>query len=337
MRYEIACVPDLCQSGNERCGQRECVCGNAALEERYRDTSYCDLDVRRSSYFPSGSNHAGDIKGLALSGCHIGATVSELNDEAIAEIALCACTGTRIFLDSGAFSEVDRDDIFKVVAPIADAEWRRRLGVYLLLSIELGEQLYIVAPDRVADQDETLRRLKLYRRQVGLCRVAYANVIVPIQRGRMSMRDFAASAAEALGFDDFIPGIPSKKHATPLPELAAFLEAARPQRLHLLGLGPMSPRYPAVMQAATKIVPRENVTCDSARIRQLVGWGVDGETPRALTAANAALEADGVERSTTERKYRALQRVMLDQYDEQLRDARLLGWRDPELDEEKCA
>jgi hypothetical protein len=191
-----------------------------------------------------------------------------------------------VFVDSGAFSEVRFDArAGRMVdcAPISHEEWVRRLDVYRQLAERLGSRVLLVAPDKVGDQGETLRRLARYAPQLRRLRDMGAQIIVPIQRGAVAPAAFDARCAEILGFGDFVRGIPSKKAAATVEQIAE-LSAALPAdaRVHLLGLGPFGPRYRRVMAALSR--PAELVSCDSNRIRALVGASNGpGGGPRVLT------------------------------------------------------
>ncbi|MBW2675613.1 MAG: hypothetical protein JRD89_19760, partial [Deltaproteobacteria bacterium] len=57
-------------------------------------------------YYASGSNHAGEIAGMADLGMALGITVDQINDEAIAQLREDEYRITHLFVDSGAFGEV---------------------------------------------------------------------------------------------------------------------------------------------------------------------------------------------------------------------------------------
>lgn len=73
-----------------------------------------------------------------------------------------------------------------VVALITDAEWPERLRVYLRLATALGPQSMVIVPDQIANQDETLRRLALYRDQVTEIAATGAVMRLPLQGGALS-------------------------------------------------------------------------------------------------------------------------------------------------------
>lgn len=246
-------------------------------------------------YFASGSNHPGEILGLADAGVDIGVAVHELRAggaEAIAA-AVAANPTIRVFVDSGAFSEVAFEGGVPVVArPISPTEWRWRLELYRQLAALVGEQLYVVAPDCIAHQAETLYRMSAFAAQVQAVAALGANVLVPMQRGELGPGEFWQLAVEALGvpLEQLIPAIPMKKDATSDADLALFIREVRPWAVHLLGLGPSSPRF---LDVLGQIPGDIEVMCDSVLVTSLVGRtnGRGGE-PRALTEAQDDVAAE---------------------------------------------
>ncbi len=222
-------------------------------------------------YFASGSNQPVEIAGFASIGHPVGVSAAHLSRRA--ESALCALRGSAVpvFVDSGAFSEVRfRDDGPPVVVrPMTDARWREVMALYVRLAEALGSQLYVVAPDCIGNQRETLSRLRRYRAQLRRVRQLGAHIIVPIQRGPARQAAFDRQCAQAIGFGDYVRGIPSKKKATSLAELEAFVDEARPARVHLLGMGVTNKQFAAFSHAATRY--GATLSCDSNLLKASVG------------------------------------------------------------------
>lgn len=230
-----------------------------------------------------------------------------------AELGAAKRSGAKVFVDSGAFGEVEfnaphqcsgRSQICREgrcvgqgnfpfpnaprftwvdVNPITDREWHKRLDAYERIARALGPNAFLVAPDKVGDQEETLRRLALYAGRVRRLRSMGAQIIVPLQRGRLSGAEFDRECSRLLGFSDYIRGIPSKKAAATVEEIGELSRSLPADvRIHLLGLGPFGDRYGDVIAAIDRAP--ELVFCDSVRIKALVGTknGVGGG-PRILT------------------------------------------------------
>jgi hypothetical protein len=222
-------------------------------------------------YFASGSNSPSEIRGFAAIGHPVGVSAAHLSPAGEQALHELAGRGIAVFVDSGAFSEV----VFKadgppvVVRPMTDATWASVMGLYRRLAASLGSALYVVAPDRIGDQGESLRRLRRWRSTLVELRQLGANIIVPIQRGDEPQARFDERVEGALGFDDYIRGIPSKKKATSLAELKAFVEARRPARVHLLGMGLTNRQFEAFATAARRYGAA--LTCDSNLLKASVG------------------------------------------------------------------
>jgi hypothetical protein len=224
--------------------------------------------------FWSGSNHAGEIAGLALGGQDLGVTAPDLTESAIVALEQLAGTTTRVFLDSGAFNEVEFTAAGpQVVRPISDAEWDRRLALYVRLARALGAQLFAVAPDQIGNQDATLARLAQFRGAVDAVRALGANVLVPLQGGARSLADFDAAVSEVLGCTDYVRAVPMKKGTTPTAAIVALLADRPIARLHLLGLGPSAASWDAIVDAIRAAAPAVELFADSCRLKALVGRG----------------------------------------------------------------
>lgn len=202
-----------------------------------------ELPVEPAAYFASGSNNPSEIKGLASVGQDVGVAAPHVRSSGEAELAKLAGSDVQVFVDSGAFSEVEFGPTGPtVVDPILPAEWESRLALYRRLATALGDQVWVVAPDRVGDQAVTLERLTTYVAEIRELASLGARVLVPIQKGALTQAEFAGKVDEVLGDIPWLPAIPCKKAATSEQELGAFLDA-RPatKHVHLLGLGPTNP------------------------------------------------------------------------------------------------
>ena len=225
-------------------------------------------------YFASGSSRAADIRGFSAIGHAIGVAAQEVSPASEAELVRLAGTGLQVFVDSGAFSEVAFSDKgVTVVKPITHADWQKRLALYLRLATVLGEQVYLVAPDRIGDQEETLRRLTRYAPELRVLRWLGARILVPIQKGTKTQAAFVRDVIAALGFDDFVHAIPAKKRATTLDEMRAYVREVRPRAIHFLGLGIRNTSAPAVLALCNELIPDAAVSCDSNMIAANVGRG----------------------------------------------------------------
>lgn len=238
-----------------------------------------ELPVEPTSFFASGTNRTGEIRGMAAVGQDVGVVAHEIVGRAPAEKELHALAGTdvNVFVDSGAFSEVEiTKDGIKTVDPITPARWESIFALYDRLAATLGPQAFLVAPDKIGDQDETLRRLETYKGRLAALAAKGARILVPVQKGALTQAQFAAKISELLAGIAWQPALPCKKSATTPVECAAFVrEFCAPGRhVHLLGLGPTNPKAAAYLAAF--VDSGVSVSLDACWITANVGRENDG-------------------------------------------------------------
>lgn len=186
-------------------------------------------NARLTLAFRSGMSRTKDLNAAMDNGVSVGVVAGELNLGAkLLSLPNYLVKGGAVFIDSAAFAErrtgvaPDFDDVMDVYETVADlADFR---GV-------TPDKLYVVAPDKVGDQVETLRRLTRYRDRIVNLIALGVKVIVPVQRGVMRGKDMLEAVAGLLGTRNFVAGIPSNLDALPLEEIA---ELRHPQ-FHILG------------------------------------------------------------------------------------------------------
>lgn len=229
------------------------------------------LDDYLYTYFASGANSPADMLGLIDCSMDWGCSVSELTPHWELGVQYTLDTDVLTFWDSGAFSEMDLSGSSpRVKFPITHEDWAARLDIYLWVADRLGPAAYLVAPDQVGVQLETLVRLQEFAGTMQECREQGAEIIVPHQRGELSLKDFTGVAADILGFDDFIVGFPMKKGVTRLATVVDYCESMQPEKVHLLGLGPrrrVQPKLLTCLEAIAGVSPETEVFCDSVLLR----------------------------------------------------------------------
>ena len=255
------------------------------------------LDEYGVTYFASGANHPGEILGLSSVGINPGVTVNELKAGALEAIESLAQTDVLLFVDSGAFGEISFGSQGPYVAKgkaITDSEWLRRLNVYNEIAQAIGPQAYLVAPDKVAFQQETFARQERFAGFVEYLASLGANILVPLQKGKLSLFEAYLESLNILDLPDMVASIPMKKDATKLSELVEFLQAALDYgapipRLHLLGMGPKASQARKVIEEIARTSPETEVFMDSVLITSIAGRsGGKLRGPRLLTVASDA-------------------------------------------------
>lgn len=226
--------------------------------------------------YASGTNRLADIRGAVLAGVPIGVDISKLSPAAIKEIVR---SSVPVFLDSGAFGEVAvADGKLCVVAPISIREWKRRLAKYLTVAGAFRRsathrsiaRVTAVAPDQVGSQEVTLERLCIFRSEILALHATGADILVPVQVGRLGPVEFFERARNLLGID-IVPGMPMRKSATTPAAVLQFALTTQPRRLHLLGMGITNKTAEPLIRLLQGKQPRLHISLDSNRIRAAVG------------------------------------------------------------------
>lgn len=248
-----------------------------------------DLPVEPVAYFASGCQ-CGEVTGFAEIGHDVGVVANRINRQVERELLALAGSDVQVFVDSGAFSEVAFTGTgFEVVKPITETAWQTILATYKRLAAVLGDQLHVVAPDRVGSQAVTIERLTRYAADLRELDAMGARVLVPAQKGTMSQADFYRAACAIVGVE-MVPALPCKKAATTVAEAEAFVAAIQPASIHLLGLGVRNRLAQAFLSAVTEASPDTLIQMDSCVIAANSGkTGGQGKGPRRLTLAAAII------------------------------------------------
>lgn len=248
-------------------------------------------DLQAALHFVSGVNAPGEVTGLGWNGQQIGITCGEIRTGLLRMLkTLRRNVSQRLFVDSAAFSEVDFPaGVPTIVAPISDADWQERFRLYRWAAAAFGARAFVVAPDCVAHQAETLERLAKYAGEMRRIAELGASVIVPVQKGALPMAEMFRRELELLGLPaaQVVAGIPMMKDATSLEDLAEFARSLPAgSRVHLLGIGPKARggKYQAAIAILRSTVAGVRITSDSAVLVSLVGrTNGKGGTPRIVT------------------------------------------------------
>lgn len=239
----------------------------------------------RVMVFASGVNQKAEIDGFAKLQIPIGVSVARLDQDALKRLITLQAP---LMVDSGAFSELPSSKRKGVCRSISHLEWERRLAIYLVIASALHEQALLVAPDKVGDQAETLRRLDRYRNWLRRVSATGARLLIPLQVGVLSHIAFYKTAQQTAGVP-LIPAMPLRKAATSAESLLRFVSEVKPKYLHLLGMGIDHPRAVPLIQAVRYYCPDAFITMDSNRLRAVVGQD------RPLTRAERELRSSEVE------------------------------------------
>ena len=225
------------------------------------------------TYFASGTNHPGEIRGFDALGQPIGVSAVEVGEDGLRALERA---GVPLFVDSGAFGE-------KLQRPFGALTWERILGVYERLA---GPGSRLVAPDKVGDQTESLRRLRRHWWRLLPLRALSATVIVPFQRGPLDLVELYDAVVGVVGDEDFVVGIPGNKVALSEEDLLPLLQGRRVRGVHILGMGPKNRRAPTLSAFLARHAPQASVSMDSNLRLAHLGQG------RRLTAAEDEVQLE---------------------------------------------
>jgi len=108
---------------------------------------------QKHRHFASGVNHPGEVEGIFASGRWVGIAAQKCPRALREALEDFGHRPSRLFVDSGAFSEVKFGaDGPRVVRPISDAKWLERFETYQWAAAAFGPRAYLVAPDQVGNQ-----------------------------------------------------------------------------------------------------------------------------------------------------------------------------------------
>ena len=250
-------------------------------------------DIRRSfvpvTFFASGLEANASLTAMVDKGFQVGISAKggKINKDFFKRVlALSVNPKTMLFFDSGAFSEIDKNG--NIVKPI---DWNKVIGLYFQAVNAYGDRLYIVAPDRIGDQKESLRRLEAYLDRLQVFR----NVIIPLQSNAFGkgkglslkqMYDKINTIVKGSGLQyRWIPAIPvTQKSPYDLKDVLEFVKDVEPKRLHILGASPANPQFEMLTQTLPDLNPFLDISIDAQRISAMVGYKDKAkERPRTLT------------------------------------------------------
>ena len=235
--------------------------GAAGAVERLRDEGVV--------IYRSGMSSRSDFAGYAGAGVPVGVAILDVSRPVFEMILGYNEAGGRVFVDSNAFSafrkggEVDFDQVLGRYAELVGRAARPEL-------------LAVVMPDRIGDQRGTLALLAAYRERVRHFVAAGADVLVPLQKGELSLAEVYRETVAVLGTDAFRVGLPSNEEAVTEEELLDLVAEVKPRRLHLLGIARQK-RLVGLVMRLRELSPDTHVSTDANHLRASIGKG------RALT------------------------------------------------------
>lgn len=213
--------------------------------------------------FCSGISRKVDFAGVVNAGMAPGVQAGDLYGSLGEEVFAHVERGGALFVDSGAFPafmaggsvNVDFDAVLSSYEALAGASSR-------------PSALYVVAPDKVADPEETLRLLQShYGRIEKLIRLG-VSLLVPVQLGSRNLVATWSAIQQVLTSVPIIPAMPMRAAAANIDQVISFLQESGERKVHLLGTSKQSN-----FDAIGLLCPGVDITADANRIRAYVGEG----------------------------------------------------------------
>lgn len=227
-------------------------------------------DDNLSYLYRSGASSKSDLIGLIKANVPI--CVNMLDTSAFGRELLIeyANRNGQLLLDSGAFrvfkhnikhelsNTLDFQRVFKHYAEIIDG------------CIYAGSVIF-VAPDVVGEQTQSLSLLLKYNEQIKPLLAKGASIMIPLQNGPQTLtecHDFALSVIPVQYHHQIVIGLPSNAEALSASNIISFLKLTKPIRVHFLGSSESQ-----LVHHAKYVSPGSELSCDSTRIRKLLGQG----------------------------------------------------------------
>jgi len=215
--------------------------------------------------FASGIDKPQDAIGAIRANVPLGTTAQTLgkSSELRGIFGNALRSGNRIFIDSGAFSATPSKPVnFNAVFDLYDD---------LAKSQSTPGHLTVVGPDILGDQQASADLVRLHAPRIERLLQQGVRVILPIQSGSQSMKDYLA----ATGFlgRPITVGIPANKFGYPRRQLRDHLQEAGVKDVHFLGMSTMNKDAQMMIDAARES-GATNVTMDANRIRSHAGRNI---------------------------------------------------------------
>jgi hypothetical protein len=216
--------------------------------------------------YKSGASSKSDILGYIQAGSAIGICVMDASAPVRSLVADYVSQGGKVFADSGAFrtfmaglrkpdtKPINFDEVFERYHDIIDR-------------CANPSSLIVVAPDVVGNQDESFRLLAEYKREIQLITRRNVKVMVPMQKGVLSIAEHYIRCRELLD-TDFVVGLPSNAEALSRHEVFDFISSVQPANIHFLGCSET-----ALVHEAKHRSPDTEFTCDATQLRKHIGKG----------------------------------------------------------------
>lgn len=216
--------------------------------------------------YKSGSSAITDLKGYIQVKDNIGICATDASGPVLALIAKYVSEGGKAFIDSGAFRHFKKTLKNPETPPL---DFDKVMASYqrVIHDCSSTDGLIVVAPDIVGKQEESYQLLCEYRDIIMSQYEQGVSIMVPLQKGALSLTAHYQRCRNLLGFD-FVCGIPSNAKAISSSEIMQFLEDIEPKNVHFLGTCETG-----LVHRAKYKSPNTSFSCDATMIRKQIGKG----------------------------------------------------------------
>ncbi|MEW6737193.1 MAG: hypothetical protein AB1489_38265 [Acidobacteriota bacterium] len=136
--------------------------------------------------------------------------------------------------------------------------------------MDFPELVSFIVPDQVGNQTASLALLREWLNNIKENRALGSTLVVPLQKGNLSLSQVYLYVTNLLGNQEFIPALPCNQAAISKEEILTFMHEIRPGKLHLLGIA-NNPTLPKIATDLGRIVPNLELSTDGNEIRAMIG------------------------------------------------------------------
>lgn len=287
-------------TGSDREADKAAAAGVQGLFDKTELENDFDKIKNNTVKFSSGLTSISDLesgakakRGSELSG--IGIDIGELSANGLNKLAEAILGGTRVFVDSGAFSTFrsnvknneDRSLNFDSILEKYNAITQAVEDLNDVQDYSYPRPMFVM-PDIVGNQDASLRLAEKYADFIKADADFDVSIpIVPIQKGELTLAEAYNKIVSIIGTNKFVVGLPSNAEAISQNELREFFKEVKPANVHFLGAAADKTLTP-LLQIVAKESPKTKVTADASQIRSKILSNVNKGMNR-KQAINAAL------------------------------------------------
>lgn len=218
--------------------------------------------------FASGLSRINDFRTYSRMGAPCGIVATEASAAVLHALTNHNEVGLPVFIDNNAFGTFKQ--ALKTGATCA-ADFDRVFKVFdkIIASVERTNLVSLVMPDIIGDQTASLDLIGKYREKILAFIRAGADVLIPLQGGKLSLAEVHERICEVLGTSNWRASIPCNVKRMLGRELFEMAFYCKPDRMHLLGVAGYKKLLPLV-KLILEAHPSADITADANRMRSII-------------------------------------------------------------------